>query len=156
MRNAQANGHPIILMIPGQIYGPGGMFLEMYTRLKSGKFGIVGKGDNRIPRIHVEDCAEAYAQAIDKLPINESFILADDTPCTMREFTEFMASCVGISKPRTIPKILARLAMGKLLLETMDMDCVVSNVKMKQVLGIELQYPSYREGLTTTIKTLES
>ncbi len=156
MRNAQADGHPIIMMIPGQIYGPGGMFLEMYTRLKSGKFGIIGKGDNRIPRIHVEDCAEAYALAIEKMPLNESFILADDTPCTMREFTEFMASYVGMSKPRTIPKIMARLVMGKLLLETMDMDCVVSNNKMKQVLGVELKYPSYREGLPVAIDALES
>ena len=156
MLKAKAEGHPIILMIPGQIYGPGGMFLEMYNRLKSGKFGIVGKGDNRIPRIHVEDCAEAYALVIEKMPINESFILADDTPCTMREFTEFMASCVGMSKPRTIPKILARLIMGKLLLETMDMDCVVSNNKMKQVLGVELKYPSYREGLPAVIEVLES
>jgi nucleoside-diphosphate-sugar epimerase len=156
MRKAQADGRPIILMIPGQIYGPGGMFLEMYCRLKSGKFGIVGKGDNRIPRIHVEDCAEAYALAIEKMPIYESFILADDTPCTMREFTEFMASCVGMSKPRTIPKVLARLVMGKLLLETMDMDCIVSNNKMKQVLGVELKYPSYREGLPVVIDALES
>ncbi len=156
MHKAQADGHPIIMMIPGQIYGPGGMFLEMYTRLKSGKFGIIGKGDNRIPRIHVEDCAEAYALAIEKMPLNESFILADDTPCTMREFTEFMASYVGMSKPRTIPKIMARLVMGKLLLETMDMDCVVSNRKMKQVLGVELKYPSYREGLPVVIDALES
>jgi nucleoside-diphosphate-sugar epimerase len=156
MRDAQSKGHPIIFMIPGQIYGPGGMFLEMYSRLKSGKFGIIGKGDNRIPRIHVEDCAEAFALAIDKMPINESFILADDTPCTMREFMEFMASCVGLPKPRTIPKLLARLVMGKLLIETMNMDCVVSNERMKQVLGVELKYPSYIEGLTATIKKLES
>jgi nucleoside-diphosphate-sugar epimerase len=156
IREAVADGHPIIQMIPGQIYGPGGMFLEMYSRLKSGKFGIVGKGDNHVPRIHVEDCAEAFALAIDKMPVNESFIVADDTPCTVREFTEFMAACAGMSKPRTIPKILARIVMGKLLLETMEMDCIVSNDKMKQVLGIELKYPSYREGLPAAIRAIES
>ena len=153
---AEAEGHPIIQMIPGQIYGPGGMFLEMYKMLKSGKFGVVGKGENRIPRIHVEDCAEAYALAIDKLPINESFIIADDTPCTMREFMDYMASCVGMSKPRTIPRILARLVMGKLLLETMGIDCVVSNAKLKEILGWELKFPSFREGLPTVIEALES
>ena len=155
IHDAQAEGHPIITMIPGQIYGPGGMFLEMYNRLKSGKFGIVGKGDNYIPRIHVEDCAEAFALAIDKLPINESFIVADDTPCTIREFTEFMASCAGMSKPRTIPKLLARFVIGKLLLDTMDMNCIVSNDKLKHVLVIELKYPSHREGLPAVIKALE-
>ena len=155
IQEAGAEGHPIIQMIPGQIYGPGGMFLKMYEMLKSGKFGVVGKGDNYMPRIHVEDCAQAYVLAIDKLPINNSFIVADDTPCTTREFTEFMASCAGMSKPRTIPKILARIVMGKLLLDTMGIDCVVSNTKLKEVLGWELKYPSYREGLPAAIEALE-
>jgi nucleoside-diphosphate-sugar epimerase len=131
------------------------MFLEMYKMLKSGRFGVVGKGDNRIPRIHVEDCAEAYALALDKMPVNESFILADDTPVTMREFMEYMASCVGMSKIRTIPRIMARIVMGKLLLETMGIDCVVSNAKLKRMLGWEPKYPSYREGLPAAIEALE-
>ncbi len=155
IHTAGAEGHPIIQMIPGQIYGPGGMFLKMYNMLKSGKFGVVGKGDNHVPRIHVEDCAEAYALAIDKLPINESFIIADDTPCTTREFTEFMASCAGITKIRNIPRILARIIMGKLLLDTMGIDCIVSNSKLKDVLGWKLKYPSYREGLPAAIQALE-
>ena len=156
IREAVNDGQPIIQMIPGQIYGAGGQFLNMYRMLKSGRFGVVGKGENRIPRVHVEDCAEVFALAVDKLPIGESFIVADDTPCTAREFTEFMAECANMSKPRTIPKILARLILGKLLVETMEMDCVVSNKKAKQVLGWELKYPSYREGLVAAIREIES
>jgi len=156
IQEAGAEGRPIIQMIPGQIYGPGGMFLEMYKMLKSGKFGVVGKGENRIPRIHVEDCAEAYALTIDNLPINESFIIADDTPCTMREFMDYMASCAGMSKPRSIPRLLARLVMGKLLIETMGIDCVVSNTKLKEMLGWELKYPSYREGLPSAIEAIDA
>ena len=156
IQEAGNEGHPIIQMIPGQIYGPGGMFLKMYQMLKSGKFGVVGKGDNRVPRIHVEDCATAYALAIDKLPINESFIVADDTPCTMREFMDFMASYVGMSKPRKIPRIMARIVMGKLLVETMGIDCIVSNKKLKEMLGWELKYPSYREGLHVAIDEIDA
>lgn len=156
IREAANDGQPIIQMIPGQIYGAGGQFLEMYRMLKSGRFGVVGKGDNRIPRVHVEDCAEAFALAIDKLPTGESFIVADDTPCTTREFTEFMAECANMSRPRTIPKLLARLIIGKLLVETMELDCVVSNEKAKKVLGWELKFPSYREGLVAAIRAIES
>ena len=61
-----------------------------------------------------------------------------------------------MSKPRTIPRILARIVMGKLLLETMGIDCVVSNAKLKQMLGWELKYPSYREGLSAAIMAIES
>jgi nucleoside-diphosphate-sugar epimerase len=147
---------PLIRMIPGQIYGPGGQFMQMYEMMKSGKMGIFGKGTNRIPRVHVEDCAEAYALAIDKMPVGESYILADDTPCTMREFTEYMGECMGISKIRTIPTFFARLVIGKELLETMKMDCVVSNEKAKRELGWELRYPSFREGLRDTISQIET
>ncbi|UCE11500.1 MAG: NAD(P)-dependent oxidoreductase [Candidatus Thorarchaeota archaeon] len=146
---------PLIRMIPGQIYGPGGQFMQMYRMMKSGRFGVFGEGANRIPRVHVEDCAEAYALAIDKMPLGESYILADDTPCTMREFSEFMAECMGISKVRTIPGFIGRLVIGKELMETMKMDCVVSNEKAKRELGWQLKYPSYREGLSDTINQIE-
>lgn len=147
---------PLVRMLPGQIYGPGGVFLEMYQRLKSGRFGIVGRGDNHIPRVHVEDCAEAFALAIEKLPVGETYILADDTPCTTREFTEFMAQCMGRPVPRTIPRFLARLVLGRLLVETMEMDCLVTNGKAKRELGWTLKYPGYREGLPATVRAIEA
>ncbi|MHA1935363.1 MAG: NAD-dependent epimerase/dehydratase family protein [Candidatus Thorarchaeota archaeon] len=156
IKEALERGQPIIRMIPGQIYGPGGQFMEIYRRMKSGKFGIVGKGDNRIPRVHVEDCADVFALAVNKLPVGESFIVADNTPCTMREFTEFMGECMGITKIRTIPKMLARLILGGLLIETMNMDCVVTNAKAKSDLGWNLKYPSYRDGLPPTISEIRT
>ncbi|MHA2163519.1 MAG: NAD-dependent epimerase/dehydratase family protein [Candidatus Thorarchaeota archaeon] len=156
IEEALERGQPIIRMIPGQIYGPGGQFMEIYRRMKSGKFGIVGKGDNRIPRVHVEDCADVFALAVNKLPVGESFIVADNTPCTMREFTEFMGECMGITKIRTIPKMLARLILGGLLIETMNMDCVVTNAKAKSDLGWNLKYPSYRDGLPPTISEIRT
>jgi nucleoside-diphosphate-sugar epimerase len=153
--DANEKGSPsLIRMIPGQIYGPGGQFMEIYRRMKSGRFGIVGTGANRIPRVHVEDCAEAYALAIDRMPVGESYILADDTPVSMREFTEFMAECMNMSKIRTIPAFLARLVLGKELIETMKMDCVVSNEKAKRELGWQLRYPSFREGLKETMSQI--
>jgi nucleoside-diphosphate-sugar epimerase len=147
---------PLIRMIPGQIYGPGGLFMEMYRRLEAGKFGIVGRGDNHVPRVHVEDCAEAFALAVEQLPTGDSFIIADDTPCTVREFTEFMAQCLGRPKPRTIPRLVARLVLGKRLFETLGMDCVVTNAKAKRQLGWTLKFPSYREGLVATVQEIEA
>ncbi len=147
---------PLVRMLPGQIYGPGGLFMEMYRRMKSGKFGIVGRGDNHIPRVHVKDCAEAFARAIEKRPVGESFIIADDTPCTVRAFTEFLAKCTGLPKPRTIPRFLARLALGKRLLDTLEMDCVVTNAKAKRELGWKPTFLGYREGLVATVREIES
>jgi nucleoside-diphosphate-sugar epimerase len=147
---------PCIVMLPGQIYGPGGLFQIMYRWMEKGRYRIVGKGDNHIPRIHVEDAADAYALAVEKLPLGEKFILADDTPCTVREFTEYMAGCMGVPIPKTVPRFIISKVLGKLLVETITMNCLVSNAKAKERLGWKPAYPSYREGLDATIPLLSS
>ncbi|MFA9454021.1 MAG: NAD-dependent epimerase/dehydratase family protein [Candidatus Aminicenantaceae bacterium] len=143
-----------IVFMPGQIYGPGGLFLMMYEWMKKGRFRIAGKGDNIIPRIHVEDLADAYVKAVEKRPCGERFILADDTPCTMREFTEYMAECMQIPTPKSIPRQLMRIIIGRLLVETITMNCRVSNAKAKRVLEWQPEYPSYRDGLKRTMGEL--
>nr|KXH70597.1 MAG: hypothetical protein AM325_15680 [Candidatus Thorarchaeota archaeon SMTZ1-45] len=151
---AKKEGQPLIIMLPGQIYGPGGQFLKMYEMMKNGRSGVFGRGDNHIPRVHVDDCAQAFVLAVEKQPVSESFIIADDTPCTTREFTEHMAECMGLPKPRTIPMFIARIVLGGFLLSIMQIDCVVTNEKAKRELDWELEYPSYKEGLKATIENL--
>ncbi|UCE41011.1 MAG: NAD-dependent epimerase/dehydratase family protein [Candidatus Aminicenantes bacterium] len=147
---------PLIQMLPGQIYGPGGLFKRvMYEWMKKGKYRVVGSGDNYIPRIHVADCAEAYVKVLEKMPAGERFIIADDGPCTMREFADFMADCMKVSRPKSIPKFVIRIALGKLMYETVTMNCRVCNAKAKKHLEWKLKYPTYREGLPSAIQKLE-
>lgn len=147
---------PLIQILPGQIYGPGGLFKNMmYEWMKKGKYRVVGSGDNYIPRIHVEDCAEAYIRVLEKMPLGERFIVADDGPCTVREFADSMAENMNVSKPKSVPGFVIRCLMGKLLYETATMNCRVSNVNAKKRLDWHLKYPTYREGLPATIKKLK-
>ena len=118
---------PLIQMLPGQIYGPGGLFKRvMYEWMKKGKYRVVGSGDNFIPRIHVEDCAEAYIRVLEKMPTGERFIIADDGPCTAREFADCMAENMKVPKPKSVPGFVIRVVLGKLLYETITMNCRVS------------------------------
>lgn len=157
LSEVQRRGSPsLIQMLPGQIYGPGGLFKRvMYERMKKGKYRVVGSGDNYIPRVHVEDCAEAYVLALEKMPIGEKFIIADDRPCTAREFTDCMAENMKVPKPGSVPGFVIRVVLGKLLYEAITMNCRVSNAKAKKLLGWQLQYPTFNEGLPATIKELE-
>jgi len=145
---------PLIQMLPGEIYGPGGLFKTMVEWMKRGRYRVFGSGRNRIPRIHVDDCAAAYAQAVDRLPLGERFILADDGPCTAREFADHLADCLNVPRPGTLPGFGARLVLGKLMVETVMMDCRVSNAKAKRRLDWKLEYPTYREGLPATVRAL--
>lgn len=146
---------PLIQMLPGEIYGPGGLFRTMYEWMKTGKYRVIGSGENRIPRVHVVDCAEAYAQALEKMPLGERFIIADDGPCTAREFADYMADCMNVPRPRSVPGFVIRIVLGKLMYETVTMNCRVSNAKAKEYLGWKLEYLTYRDGLPATIKELE-
>ena len=152
----QRGSPPLIQMLPGQIYGPGGLFKRvMYERMKKGKYRVVGSGENHIPRIHVKDCAEAYVCALEKMPVGERFIIADDGPCTAREFMDYMAKNMKVPRPKSVPGFVIRIVLGKLLYETITMNCRVSNAKAKKQLGWQLRYPTFKEGLPATIKELE-
>jgi len=155
---AMQKGHPpLIQMIPGQIYGPGGLFKNlMYEWMRKGKYRVIGSGDNYIPRIHVEDCAQAYLRVLEKMPVGERFIIADDDPCTQREFADFMANCMNVPGPKSVPGFIVKLVMGGLIYETITMNCLVNNDKAKKDLDWKLKYPSYREGLPAAIKEIES
>ena len=147
----------MIQMLPGEIYGPGGIFKNvMYRWMKEGRYRIIGKGNNFMPRIHVEDCANAYVKAVQRLPLGERFIIADDMPCTMREFGDYMADTMRVSRPKSIPSFMVRLAMGRRIYETVTMNCRVSNNKAKTILDWSLKYPGYREGLPAAINAIES
>jgi len=147
---------PLIQMMPGAMYGPGGLFRSlMYEWMKAGKYRVIGKGKNYIPRVHVEDCAEAYVKVLEKMPLGEKFIIADDVPCTVREFADVMADCLDVRRPKSIPGFLIRTLMGKLMYETATMNCRVSNARAKEYLGWKLKYPSYREGLPAAIDEIE-
>jgi len=146
---------PLIQMLPGQIYGPGGLFRNfMYEWMKKGKYRVIGSGNNYIPRIHVEDCAEAYVQVLRKLPLGGKFIIADDGPCTVREFSDYMADCMNVPRPKSVPGFIIRIVMGKLIYETVTMNCRVNNAKAKKHLDWKLKYPTYREGLPAAIKEI--
>jgi len=148
---------PLIQMLPGQIYGPGGLFRNfMYEWMKKGRYRVIGSGKNYIPRIHVRDCAQAYVQALKKMPVGEKFIIADDGPCTQREFSDFMADCMNVPRPKSVPGFIVRTVMGKLIYETVTMSCRVSNAKVKENLGWKPKFPTYREGLPATIGEIEN
>jgi nucleoside-diphosphate-sugar epimerase len=154
----ERQGSPqLIQLLPGEIYGPGGLFKNlMYEWMKKGKYRVIGSGDNHIPRVHVEDCAEAYIQVLKKMPVGEKFIIADDGPCTVRDFADYMAALMNVPRPKSLPGFIAKMAIGKLLYETVTMNCVVSNSKAKQQLDWTLRYPSFREGLPATIDEIEN
>ena len=145
---------PLVMIMLGHLYGPGGHFLGMYHWIKRGKYRVPGTGRNMIPRVHVHDAAQGYMKALEHLPLGERFILADDTPCTVKEFADCMAQCMGVPKPKSVPGLFIRLVIGRYPYDTLMMNCSVTNEKAKGHLGWMPKYASYKQGIPATIEAL--
>lgn len=152
-RIIEENKSSIIQILPGQIYGNGGMFKTHIVQwILEGKFKIIGSGNNHIPRIHVEDCANGYIQAIRYMPLGEKFILADNDACTVNDFTNYLTDNLHLDRCSHFPTLPVRILKGNLTLKTILMDCKVTNNKAKLKLGWQLKYPTYKEGLLATLE----
>ncbi len=145
----------VIQLLYGKIYGNGGLFRFMYNMMEKGRSMIIGSGDNYIPNIHASDAASAIVKAIEKLPIGEKFIIADDTAVSQEEFTNYMATLMNKKQPGHIPAFIIKLVLGKDFYEIIRMNCKVSNAKAKRLLDWKPDYPSYKEGLEETIKEMK-
>jgi nucleoside-diphosphate-sugar epimerase len=145
---------PMIQLLFGKIYGNGGLFRFQYDMMNKNKAKIIGDGGNCIPNIHADDVSSAIMTSIEKMPIGEKIIIADDTPVTQKEFMYYMAELMGKKKPVSIPDFIIKFILGNDIYDVIKMNCKVSNHKAKRLLGWKPTYPSYKEGLEITIKEM--
>jgi nucleoside-diphosphate-sugar epimerase len=74
------------------------------------------------------------------------FNIVDDEPAPASEWLPYLAECAGAKPPMRVPKWLARLLAGKVVVTMMTEGRGFSNAKAKRELGWELRYPSWRQG----------
>lgn len=117
-----------LILRAAAIYGPGRGAHESIRR------GAYTAGDNYVSRIHVEDLA-AIAEAGLFAEITGAYPVADDEPCTTREMAEYCARLLGIPVPGAAG---ASRATGNRR---------VDGGEIRGLLGVGLQYPTYREGI---------
>jgi nucleoside-diphosphate-sugar epimerase len=141
----------------GTVYGPGKAFAKtIFPRLAAGRLRMAGRGENRMPLVHVEDAARALvhlaALGAGRLS-GHTFVVADGAGASMAEFLGHAAVLLGGPKPSSAPVWLARLFAGSVLCETLTRDIVADPASLTET-GFEFRYPSYREGLPPTLQRL--
>jgi nucleoside-diphosphate-sugar epimerase len=151
----KTNRPRVIQLIYGKIYGNGGLFRFMYDMMAAGRSKIIGDGENFIPNIHASDAAAAIIRAIEKMPVGEKFIIADDTPVAQKDFAFHMAELMKKKRPGRIPGFIVKLVLGKDFFEIVRMNCKVSNAKAKKMLDWHPEFPSFENGLAETIKEMK-
>jgi len=134
-RAVARRGWSSLILRPAAIYGPG---RGVHESMRLGTFRVPEGGGGSISRIHVDDVAEIVATGL-LSGVTGAFPVADEFPCPSLEVAEFCAQALGLPTPSAAPL--------EALNETLRNDRRVDGSAIRRRLGIELLYPSYREGI---------
>ena len=128
-----------LVLRPAAIYGPG---RGVHVRMQRGDFSLPGDGSNYVSRIHVDDLA-AHAEAALLSDVTGAYPVADDEPCTSREIAEFCAGLLGVPLPPSVPT--------SQLHQTRRANRRVNGARIRRLLGVALEFPSYRVGIPASL-----
>jgi nucleoside-diphosphate-sugar epimerase len=133
----------------GACYGPGANDDQVRLVLKR-MFPLVGEGTGYVSWVHVDDAASATVLAVEQ-QAKGVFNIVDDEPAPVSVWLPYLAECAGAKPPRRLPKWLARLLAGEMVVGIMTEGRGFSNAKAKRELGWRLRYPSWRQGFAAEL-----
>ena len=138
-----------IVLRLGLFYGPGVGSTEFILKLLRRRMMLLPGGGRGLGSwIQVEDGASAVVAALEEAPAGAVYNVVDDEPVSMGALATEMARALGLPKPRSIPLWLAKLG-GFYASMVSNATLRVSNERIKQDLGWQPRYPTYREGVAT-------
>lgn len=119
------------------VYGPG---RGVRNRILKGDYKLLDDGEHAISRIYVDDVVRIVAAAEAKAETKSLYLVADDEPTTQRAYATWLCDRLGVPMPGSralyepgAPRVAHR-------------NRKIRNAKLKRELGIELAYPTFREG----------
>ena len=130
-----------VLRLSG-IYGPGRNSLVNLVKGRAHRYIKPGQVFNRI---HVEDIARTIAALVTHDGPSDVWNVTDDEPAPPQEVVTFAAGLMGVEPPPAQDFATAELSPMARSFYGENKRC--SNRKIKEELGIELAYPTYREGI---------
>lgn len=139
-RLVQAGSWPALVLRPAGIYGPG---RGVHIRIKNGTYKLGGDGHNYLSRIYVDDLAAHCEAGLLTPGVTGAYPVADERPATSLEMATFCAGLLGLPLPPSVP--------FEELPVTLQANRKVDGRAIRQLLGIKLAYPSYREGIPAAL-----
>ena len=131
----------VVFRLPG-IYGPGRSALDA---VRAGTARRIVKPGQVFNRIHVDDIATALSASMRGRGQHAVYNICDDSPAPPEDVVLYAANLLGLPAPPAVAFETAELSpMARSFYGESKR---VSNQRMKHDLGVQLAYPSYREGL---------
>jgi len=124
------------------IYGPGRSAID---KIKAGKARRLIKPGQVFNRIHVDDIAATLIAGLNQPQQTGLFNVADDWPAPPQDVIAFASQLMGQPVPPGMPFETADLT--PMARSFYSENKRVRNLKIKRLLGVELSYPTYKEGM---------
>ncbi len=137
-----------ILRVPG-IYAADRLPVE---RVRNGTPVLAADDDVYTNHIHADDLARIVCATLERGGAGEIYNASDDSEMKMGEWFDLIAERAGLARPSRIARSAAASVIPPGLLSFMSESRRISNAKMKERLGIVLQYPTVHAGLPFRIE----
>jgi nucleoside-diphosphate-sugar epimerase len=147
LQAARERKFPAVLLRVAGIYGPerGHLFLQ-YLRDEA---RITGKGERFLNMIHREDLVTAIVAALSSGRVGEIYNVVDDEPVAQIHFFRWLSETLG----KWMPPFATEQENGERKRGLTNKK--VSNRRLRMELGVQLKYPTFRQGYTAEITRLE-
>lgn len=142
LEHGKTTGQPVHLFRLAGIYGPGRSQLEAVL---DGTARRVIKEGQVFSRAHVDDIAAVLEASMAAPRPGRAYNVCDDEPAPPQDVIAYAAQLLGRPLPPEVPFDEAPLSPMARSFYTESKR--VSNKRIKEELGVRLQYPTYREGL---------
>ena len=140
-----ALGLPLHIFRLAGIYGPG---RGPFEKVRDGTARRIHKAGQVFSRIHVEDIARVLHAALLR-PHPGVYNVCDDDPASPEDILGLAADMLGLPPPPIVPYEQAE--MTPMARSFYAENKRVRNDRIKTVLGVTLDYPTYREGLAAIL-----
>ena len=145
------NGLPLHVFRLAGIYGPDRSAIES---VEAGIARRIYKEGHVFNRIHVKDIASILVNSMNNPTSGEIYNIADDEPAPSHEVIGYACELMGIEPPPVVEIEKANLA--PITMSFYSDNKRVDNAKVKQAFSMELEFPTYREGLADCLATSRS
>ena len=142
-------GVPVHVFRLAGIYGPG---RSAFDELRAGRARRIVRAGQVFGRIHVDDIAAVLEASIATPDPGAVYNVCDDEPAASADVVAFAAALLGVEPPPEEPFETAQATMSEMARSFWRDNRRVSNLKIRDSLGVRLAYPDYRAGLRAILE----
>jgi nucleoside-diphosphate-sugar epimerase len=155
LREQHKLGLDLVVIAPGFVYGPGGLFVSAFCdQLDKGRLRVIGSGRNWWSCVHVDDLAAAYVAAVEHAEPGTEVDAVDGAPIRLRDLVDLLCDACGKKRVGTVPPAVIGLLIGAPLAASLATSFRIRGEHARDALGWQPAHASFAAGLAPTLAAL--